>query len=670
MAYSPARVAGTLRFVLTTVASTLLLLILQPPLYTIAPSLFMLFLISHDTPFNCFKDLLYCVGMGGVGVATALGLIVATGNHPMARVVGLAVCTFVATFFFRASTIPLASLPFACLTFMVISLWENQLPAEQVLHLSLWPMGTLSAVAGCAIAADYMFNRSDPAPILQREMQARFEALERLFLLSAAKADGASLKNQSAKVRRYAIAGQGRMHVLFEQIIKHQAPGTSIPGNLPTTILLLARLLDLGAALAIDDSFKQSDPARLGRIGKALTAARERRPDQIQAILGDSPTCITGELDRFEQTLHGMGEKADPVPAQSTPAARRGQSLGIPKPWVVPDAFTNQTYYLYALKMSLCATICHVIYNGLKWPGISTAYFTVLFNGLSTTGATNRKLLFRIIGSTIGGLILGIGCMAFVFPNVESVTPFLLVTAAVSFIGAWVAGSSYYGYVGLQIVFSFNLIAFEGYSAATQMTPARDRLLGILLGLIVMLIIFHQVNPERTVDTMRQSLARLLGMEAEIVRQMNLEAPAAVLSPHIIQLRTQVERLVAAIHGFADVVKYEFEPDRTADMTTSQEILNAVSTSANLLLSLQAVPGPTDTDGEREALRAFHRSLENGLEDLARSLRQIPGYRGPEQPSEGPLDVGWTTAPKFTEKTVDSFRELQMLCESIVATRA
>ena len=405
------------------------------------------------------------------------------------------------------------------------------------------------------------------------------------------------------------------MHVLFEQIIKHQAPGTSIPGNLPTTILLLARLLDLGAALAIDDSFKQSDPARLGRIGKALTAARERRPDQIQAILGDSPTCITGELDRFEQTLHGMGEKADPVPAQSTPAARRGQSLGIPKPWVVPDAFTNQTYYLYALKMSLCATICHVIYNGLKWPGISTAYFTVLFNGLLTTGATNRKLLFRIIGSTIGGLILGIGCMAFVFPNVESVTPFLLVTAAVSFIGAWVAGSSYYGYVGLQIVFSFNLIAFEGYSAATQMTPARDRLLGILLGLIVMLIIFHQVNPERTVDTMRQSLARLLGMEAEIVRQMNLEAPAAVLSPHIIQLRTQVERLVAAIHGFADVVKYEFEPDRTADMTTSQEILNAVSTSANLLLSLQAVPGPTDTDGEREALRAFHRSLENGLED-------------------------------------------------------
>ena len=64
------------------------------------------------------------------------------------------------------------------------------------------------------------------------------------------------------------------------------------------------------------------------------------------------------------------------------------------KPWVVPDAFTNQTYYLYALKMSLCATICHVIYNGLKWPGISTAYFTVLFNGLFNNRGNQPEAAF------------------------------------------------------------------------------------------------------------------------------------------------------------------------------------------------------------------------------------------------------------------------------------
>jgi multidrug resistance protein MdtO len=671
MAFSPARLAGTLRFSLTTALATLLLLILQPPPYTIAPSLFMLFLISHDTPFNCFKDLVTCLSFAGIGTAAALCLIAATGNDPMARVFGLAVSTFLATFFFRASTVPIGALAFGCLSFMVISLWEIQVPAEQVLHLSLWPMGTLSVVAGCAVAIDYLLNRSDPAPVLQREMKARFEALEELFDLYTTMADDGRLKSQTSKVRRYAITSQGRMQALLERITKRQAYSAPALENLSALILMLSRLLDLSAAFALHNGFEEHAQARFERIGKALTAAREGHLEQIKTILGDSQTCMNGELDRFEQTLRDMAEMVEPSLDQPSKVSPGRRSIRVPRPWLAPDAFTNPAYFVYALKLSLCATICYVIYNGLKWPGISTAYFTVLFTGLTTTGATNRKLLFRIIGSTIGGLILGIGCLAFVFPNIESVTPFLLVIAAVSFIGAWVAGSSYYGYIGLQIVFSFNLLAFEGFSAPDQMTPARDRLLGILLGLIVMFFIFHQVHPERTVDTMRKSLARILGMEAEIVRRINLESSSTVPSSRVIELRTQVERMVAAIHGFSDVVKYEFEPDRTGEMTISQEILDAVSTSTNLLLSIQAVPGHVDSDSERAALRVFHESLEKGLQDLACSLEQPPGGgAGPKQRSEQLLNVPWLMVPKSVEKAIDSFRELQMLCESIVAIGA
>jgi multidrug resistance protein MdtO len=665
MAYSPARLAATLRFALTTALATLLLLVLQPPPYTIAPSLFMLFLASHDTPFNCFKDLVTCLVFAGVGTIAALCLIEATGNAPMARVLGLAVFTFLATFFFRASTVPIAALSFGCLSFMVISLWEIQIPAEQVLHLSLWPMGTLFVVAACAVVVEYLFNRSDPVPILQSEIKARFEALEQLFFLWATKADDRQFQNQSAKVRRYVLVGQGRTDSLLERVSQRQARGASVPGNLPTTILLLARLLDLGAALTMHGASEENEPARLERILQALTAAREGRFEQIKTILGDSRVHISGELDRFEQTLCNLGEVTESGSATTDSSSMEGR-----RPWLVPDAFTNRAYFVYAFKLSLCATICYVIYNGLKWPGISTAYFTVLFTGLSTTGASNRKLLFRIVGSIIGGLILGIGCTAFVFPNVESVTPFLLVIAAVSFIGAWVAGSSYYGYIGLQIAFSFNLIAFEGFSAATEITPARDRLLGILLGLIVMFFIFHQVRPERTVDTMRQSLARLLGMEAELVRQMNFEPATAIPSARTRELRAQIECIVAAIHSFSDVVKYEFEPDRSGDLIISKEILNAVSTSANLLLSMQAEPGLGSESG-RSALAAFHGRLEEGLRELARYLSQAPLHNAKQtQQSVQALDLPWGNVPKLKEKTIDRFRELQMLCESIVATGA
>jgi multidrug resistance protein MdtO len=671
MAYSPARLAGALRFALTVAMATLLLLILQPPPYAIAPSLFMLFLVSHETPFNCFKDLVTCVAFAGVGTVATLCLIATTGNAPMARVLGLAVFTFLSAFFFRTSTVPIAALATGCLSFMVISLWEIQIPAEKVLHLSLWPMGTLSVVAGCAIAVEYLFNRNDPLPILQREIRARFDTLEQLIFLWATKASDKQFQNQSAKVRRYVLVGQGRMNSLLHQVAERQARGASVPRNLPTTILLLARLLDLGAALTIHGASEENEPARLERIRHALAAAREGRLEQIKTILGDSRAQISGGLDRFEQTLRNLGEEAEsssvnPAHTVTDSAAMRGH-----RSWLVPDAFTNPAHFLYAFKLSLCATICYVIYNGLKWPGISTAYFTVLFTGLSTTGASNRKLLFRIVGSIIGGLILGIGCTAFVFPNIESVTPFLLVIAAVSFIGAWVAGSSYYGYIGLQIAFSFNLIAFEGFSAATEITPARDRLLGILLGLIVMFFIFHQVRPEHTVDTMRQSLARLLAMEAELVRQVNLEPVTAIPSARMLELRAQIERIVAAIQGLSDVVKYEFEPDRTGDMIVSQEILNAVSTSANLLLSLQVEPGQVTTESERSALTAFHGRLENGLRELARHLAQVSlRNANPAQQSGRALELPWGDVPKSGEKTIDSFRELQMLCESIVATGA
>lgn len=627
----------------------------------------MLFLVSHETPYYCFKDLLTCICFAALGTIAALGLVIVTGNDPMARILGLAMCTFLSTFFFRASTVPIGALAFGCLSFMVISLWELQIPAEPVLHLSLWPVATLSTVAICAVAVDYLFNRGDPHLALQRETKARFEALTQLFLLFETRADSERLQDQISKVRRYAVTSQGRLQTLLQQIAARQADDALRPRDLSAVTLMLPRLLDFGAALAFSHDCEDVEPARLGRIRKALTAAAEGHQERIRPILGDSPMRIIGELDRFEQTLRSVGETSEPN--RTEPAT--GASHRAVKSWhsyLAPDAFSNPTYVFYALKLSLCATICYVIFNGLKWPGISTAYFTVLFTGLSTTGATNRKLMFRIIGSTIGGLILGIGCLAFVFPNIESVTSFLLVIAAVSFIGAWVAGSSYFGYIGLQIVFAFNLLAFEGFSAPTQMMPARDRLLGILLGLIVMLVIFHQVRPERTIDTMRQTLARLLRAEGELVHLMDQELSSSVPSVKVIELRVQTERMVAALRGFSEVVRYEFEPDRTADIQVSEYIMNAVSSSANLLLSLRMWPEQIDTHPVAARLKEFRTTIEDGLRSLAFLLEQVSECQErSRESSQNFLDGLDITDPKSVGKTIDSFRELQMLCESIVS---
>jgi hypothetical protein len=160
MAPVPGRMAGSLRFALTSALATLLLLILQVPAGFIAPALFMLFLVSHETPFRCFQDLLTLLSAGAMGTTAVLLLVVATGDHPVARVVGLAIFTFLAAFFFRTSVMPAFPMGFGCMTYMVISLWEYRIRAERILHLSLWPMASWrplpaprSSWSTCSIAA-------------------------------------------------------------------------------------------------------------------------------------------------------------------------------------------------------------------------------------------------------------------------------------------------------------------------------------------------------------------------------------------------------------------------------------------------------------------------------------------------------------------------------------
>ena len=669
MAPVPGRMAGTLRFALASALATLLLLILQPPVGFIAPSLFMLFLVSHDTPFDCFRDLLTCISFAALGTASALLLIMATGNHPVARVVGLAVFTFLATFFFRASAIPLGALSFGCLTFMVISLWEYQIRAEKVLHLSLWPLGTLATVAGSAIAVEYLFNRSDPLLAWRREIEARCSALQQLFQLCTTHADAGQIEKQSSIVRRYAVTGDGRLHVLLERISRRNLCSNADFRKLTTTTLMLDRLVILGAGFAIHNSLQAVDPARLERISRAIVAVGEGHLEKVKNILGDARTPLPDELDRIEQTLRHSAESmetGESEPSQAPPTSRWWKPR--PKRLLLPDAFTNVDYFIYALKLSVCATMCYVIYNGLGWPGISTAFFTVYFTGLSTTGASNRKLLFRVIGSTIGGLILGIGCMVFVFPNIEWVTSFLLVIAALAFLGKWISASPYFGYIGLQIAFAFNLIAFERLRAPNQMTPARDRLLGIALGFIVMFFIFHQVRPERTVDTMRRLLARLLRAGADLVRLLGME-PTAQTDAQIVAIRAQLRTGVVTLRSFADVVKFEFDPDRAADMKLSDEILNAATSATDVLLGIPTWPQKLDDDEQAAELKEVRNALENGLRNMALSLEQVPKEQPPGPPESIPERLR-SAPPVSIAKTIDSYRELKMVCAGILRTAA
>ncbi len=59
------------------------------------------------------------------------------------------------------------------------------------------------------------------------------------------------------------------------------------------------------------------------------------------------------------------------------------------------------------------------------------------------------------------------------------------------------AGSERIAYAGLQIAFAFYLSLFQGFAPATDFDVIRDRLVGIVLGIVVLSLVFHYLWPER-----------------------------------------------------------------------------------------------------------------------------------------------------------------------------
>lgn len=158
----------------------------------------------------------------------------------------------------------------------------------------------------------------------------------------------------------------------------------------------------------------------------------------------------------------------------------------------VPDAFSNPEYLKFALKGCLAGAICYVVWSGLGWPGIGVCTVTCIIAApLSTPGSSRQRLITRLAGLLAGGVICGLGSQVFILPSVDSVVGFTLPFAAVSGAAAWVATASpRLSYFGRQMALAYYLTMFQGFGINTSLAMSRDRLMGILLGLLVMWLVF------------------------------------------------------------------------------------------------------------------------------------------------------------------------------------
>jgi uncharacterized membrane protein YccC len=176
-----------------------------------------------------------------------------------------------------------------------------------------------------------------------------------------------------------------------------------------------------------------------------------------------------------------------------------------PKRLFASDAFTNPAHVQFALKVTFAAMFCYILYSAIDWSGIHTAFITCTFIALESTEATLYKGTLRIVGCVIGGA-LALFTIVFLMPHMETIASLVVVVAFTAAIAGWVAtGSERISYAGLQIAFAFFYSVFQGYAPDTDLDNVRNRVVGILLGLIVTGLVFRYIWPERAGIGSRES---------------------------------------------------------------------------------------------------------------------------------------------------------------------
>ena len=238
--------------------------------------------------------------------------------------------------------------------------------------------------------------------------------------------------------------------------------------------------------------------------------------DALPPLARVAATDLHAAITRFAEP----GAAADttaPAPAApvSAPAAARPEPVASPAPaprggFFLPDARSNPDHIRYALKTTAAAVFCYLLYSQLDWSGIHTCVVTCYIVSLGSTAETVEKLTLRIVGCIVGAL-LGTAALVFVVPALSSIGQLMALVFAGAWLSAWVAfGSPRIGYAGFQIAFAFFLCVIQGAGPGFDLTIARDRTIGILLGNVVVYLVFTRIWPVSIGKQIDVALAALL----------------------------------------------------------------------------------------------------------------------------------------------------------------
>ena len=454
---------------------------------------------------------------------------------------------------------------FGYLIAITVPLWDLHEPAEARVEGTLWAVWTITIASVVALLVQLVFAALAPEDDFGQSIANRLASVE--DVLACYLADRPVDPATEKKITRFAMLGTSR----FRRILRRSTWALNYSEQMGAVVALVGRLVDLAASLTqLSVRISDDDRERIRALSASIASIRadllsRRVPSLIEfnsesKVPGGVP--LLSEMERtvslIPQVFSGSVSISEYAPSTSGDEP--------PSTLFVPDALSNPDHIRFALRGGLAASLCYFIYNSVDWPGISTAVTTCLLTALSTIGGSHQKQVLRFAGAIVGGFFIGMGSQVFILPYLDSIAGFTVLFILVTALAAWfMTAGPRLSYFGSQIAVAFYLINLQEFAVQTSLSVARDRVVGVLLGLLIMWLVFDQLWAAPAAVEMKRTLTSNLRLLAQLVRDpFTGEKSAAIERAY--SLRETINANFDKTRALADGVLFEFGPSRQQDL--------------------------------------------------------------------------------------------------------
>jgi multidrug resistance protein MdtO len=591
-------------------------------------------IVSRESSQATLKSAASILSLTGIGAAYLLASAWFVISIPTLHLLWVIASFFVG--FYAISTFKNfgASSTFAIMICVGVPLWDRHVSAETNVEDTLWLCLASAIGVVVTVGVEILFSRIKPGEDIVAGVADRLAAVKDLLVCFANNRSVDRLTQEN--VVRLAMVGTS----MLRRTLQRSAYAPNYAEQMGAVIALTGRLVDLAANLKSPTRLSGDDLEQIRVLAQNVCSVRsallaDGTPllNAFQVTQGNVPHAIP-LLTEMEQTVKLMKEIL--TGSQSLSVFAPVLPSGDPPPsFFVRDAFTNVEHIRFALKGCLTAGLCYIIYNGMDWPGISTAVTTCFLTALSTVGSSRQKQVLRISGAIVGGFLIGMGAQVFILPYLDSIAGFTILFVVVTAFASWFMTSSpRLSYFGVQIAVAFYLIHLNSFAIEPSLSIARDRVVGILFGLVMMWLVFDQLWGASAVSDMKRAFVSALRLLAQFAREP-ISRDYNVAAERSYSLREAINNNFDGMRASGDGVLFEFGPSRLQDLAWRsrfkqwQPQLRLLFVAEIALWKYRArLPGFELPHTLGAAQRAFDNELARTLEAIADRIEGRPSQAG------------------------------------------